>query len=559
MRAVASFLLLTLAGFIVGRAVFAPWGKAPHRLPGGTTQMAHSAPDALPQKGTPRERLDKMLEGDDPLASAARLRAWLDEATLEDFRALGKDMDSLPIPNFAGFHHSFREAFGTAMMKRWLELDANGALAAANDMNERKNEYSLLSAIARLRPELILEKLPILSRDGTLAGYASAAFVSLGTRNATAARRFLEGIEKPEQRQQAAVAIASGVAQSDPVAAVALARELNDAGLYMIALNAAAQIGPGIVRGVLAAAPEKYSNSSALPSLLLRYPSLATEIPGLRMSEPRHVMSEELQRVADLASPEERERFLASYDTLPEQVRGPLAAALVSAWARTEPAQAAAWALAHAEPTQADAKANHVAKNVFLRWFHADTDAALAWWRALPESPLRNALGSDASAIVADEGRIDEALALFHPVEHGDQGEITAMLAQTSADRDPAAAAAWLGSLPAYVQTGKAVGNVIERWFARDAESVANWVEALPAGKRRDQALTKFIGCAAQQSSANAAEWVQQIADSRSRQNAAAQLYWSWSREDPAAARVWIRGLPGVDTEWHERFLRASP
>jgi hypothetical protein len=52
-----------------------------------------------------------------------------------------------------------------------------------------------------------------------------------------------------------------------------------------------------------------------------------------------------------------------------------------------------------------------------VRWVNNDRDAALTWWRALPGSPLRDALGNEASTFVAEAGDLDTALELFHPLE----------------------------------------------------------------------------------------------------------------------------------------------
>lgn len=160
--------------------------------------------------------------------------------------------------------------------------------------------------------------------------------------------------------------------------------------------------------------------------------------------------------------PEERARVLKGYGTLPAGLREDIGAALASSWARTEPRQAAEWALTQARPEERGHPANRAADQVFLRWVNNDAAAALAWWRSLPASPLRDAFGTSASTFVAESGDLDAALELFRPSSDKSDADVTEHLAQFLTDRDPAKAWAWLRDLPDGTAVGQAMRNVVQ-------------------------------------------------------------------------------------------------
>jgi predicted phosphoadenosine phosphosulfate sulfurtransferase len=135
-----------------------------------------------------------------------------------------------------------------------------------------------------------------------------------------------------------------------------------------------------------------------------------------------------------------------------------------------------------------------------------------------------------------------------------DQVGITQMLAQNYAERDPAAAASWLVSLPSEVAISDATASILTRWLPRDPEGVAHWVDSVPPSARRDEVVAQFIESAVKTRSNGAEPWVEQIADPALRQKAAESVFWTI--EDRAAAREWMRSLKGVDPARQARFLR---
>ncbi|HZJ17599.1 MAG TPA: hypothetical protein VFD27_21275, partial [Chthoniobacteraceae bacterium] len=513
MRFAAINLFIFFAAVALGRWAFVPRSiEANAALVPAAVQTSADAPaadrtlDSSDARKTAQQRIEEALAGDDPLASAERVLAWIETATAEDLRALAAEPKKFLQPYFSGFDNEFRATYLEAIAARWFTLDPEGALLAIH----HSSAGELLQAVARIRPELALEKLS-LETNNNLDPVARTALQTLGSRDAKAARQFLDRFINANTRKAAEIAIAQGVAESDPLAAVALARQMNEDTVYQAALIAAERIDLSVVRQVLIAADGKLDRSVKFhPQWLLRYPDLASNIKDDNQTKAGSYVSEELRLAADRLPLEERTRLLAEYDSLPLGARDSLAAALASSWARSDPRAAAEWALAHAEAGDRASPANNAAQQVFVRWVNNDTDAALAWWHALPASPLRDALGNEASTFIAEAGDLDAALQLFHPSEANTGGGIrerfahfsyttdvrstgnatdaliTTQLAQFLAERDPAKAAAWLAALPAAVPTEQAAAAVIDRWYRREPESAARWIESLPPGARRD-------------------------------------------------------------------------
>jgi hypothetical protein len=568
MRAFVVFLIPAALAFFLARLTFSPSKDLDPQSARGYASVSSPLPEPVDELRTapdskdrpPRERLKEAFRKDDPLESARRVLAWLESATAEEFRELAKEMSKFPAPNYWNSDQIFRDAYADAVVARWAELDAEGLIETAKNHRElgmkKKGEPGyhdcewLLPAIGRTRPELALEKLPLSAGDGYPRLHVQLAFRVLAARDERAARRHLERLQSPSERKRGLLCIVQGVAEVDPVAAVRQAAELNEESLYRTAIEAAERIGPGAVREVIATAPDKYTNYN----LPIAPPELSDLLASFKPTHGGQQLFGDLASVADRTTREDREKFFANYDSVPKNLREPLAAALANSWARTEPAAAAAWALAHAEPENHESTANGVTRDVFLRWFNTDASAAISWWNNLPASPLRDALGNEACTKFADEGKIEEALAMYRPLAGKSQPQITQMLAQNYAEREPAAAASWLMSLPPDVAISDATTSILSRWIPRDPEGVANWIQALPPSGRRDEIVSEFIESAGKTSTSGAEAWVEEIVDPVLRMKAAESAFWRI--EDRAAAREWIRNLKGVDPVRHGRFLR---
>ena len=60
------------------------------------------------------------------------------------------------------------------------------------------------------------------------------------------------------------------------------------------------------------------------------------------------------------------------------------------------------------------------------------------------------------------------------------------------AGRDPAAAAVWVGQLPAGDSQTAAAENLINAWGRYDLPAARTWVQQLPPGPARDKAVERL-------------------------------------------------------------------
>ena len=500
-----------------------------------------------------------------PLESAARALAAIDAMTADDFQHIGDHPGSVPVLMAYGFDPEFSGAFMDALVERWLLVDPAGAVAgirefekktAGNTASEWTDEGQFFSAFARTHPEMLLDALPEKAVWDPFDRSLSAAFNVLAKRDPAAARGYLGHFTDPEQRKSAEVAIAQGVAENDPVAAVALARALDSRAVFDSAIAAAKRRGSAALRDVLRANAKKFSVGQALPELALRDPDEDWEaLAGDAPDDMRFVLVQTHTEAGRL-TPEERARRIAGLDRLPPNLRGLMAGMLVRAWAKDDPRAAAEWTLAHAKPGDGDAPESQRVGAAFYPWLQADEAAALDWCAHLPASPLRENIASGAAASLARAGKIDAATAMLGSHPGAKSSDAIAAIAEARAESDPAATAAWIDSLPPEIDTAGAMNALVEKWTQRDAAAAAGWVEAQPAGTRRDAALQAYTHAAAELDPIAAGEWTATIADPKARTAAAEYVFRQMSRRDSAAARAWLRALPGVDPVWRERFLR---
>ena len=497
-----------------------------------------------------------MLSGEDPIASARRAIPWIKSLTLDDFHAFSSHPELLRAEYFNAFQIDFLEGYFDALAERWLALDPNalGEMRRACESLKKKDATSdddLLKAAARVCPEAVLTQFSPLSKSSPMRHLAWIALRKLGSEDLRRARTVLAGmdVESPELRSQAEGMIIQGLAEVDPILAAQLGRDSKDGWGLGAALSSAMRIGPGIVRKVVEEAAGRLDSS--LPALLLRYPDLI----DLAGNANATTLTPEILRDAAQTDPEERTRILSKAANLPPGSRDVLCAALADAWSLEAPAAAAKWALEHSDSATGNSTANLATERVFLRWINTDMDAALAWWKTLPPSPLRNRIGEQASTYVAEDGRFEEALALF-PSRNPSNKSATQHLAQLLVDKEPALAADWMANLPAASVTSGMLDGLFSEWLRVTPASATTWIESLPPGSLRDSATKSLVANLARNHTQLAAEWTSTVLDPDLRRKAAENVFAVWLWQDPAAARVWLGNLTGVDERWKARKLR---
>lgn len=531
-------------------AVVAPAKPSPSEFTEAATQLDSNDQPAWVQE------FRRALTPDDPLRSAVKLMPLIDALTLEDFRWLESHPSDFPILREKEFDRKFREQFLNALLERWAALDPDRVFAAASKIESKMKAMKLIAssdlvdALVRSRPDLVLES------STADANRRSQALRELAKRDLAAARRYRDRCSNDAERKSADVAIARGLASSDPLAAAALARELNAPEVFLDAVNAAARLGGDVLQQVLEGSKKELGDKLDLPSLILRYPNISWESLPVEISQKKEHIGLGIFDDARRLKPAEREALIARLDQLPPGTRDNVASAVAATWANQEPQAALDWAFSRASGEDVASPESQPLSWAFWEWLRADKDAAMAWASQLPASPLRDSLSCHAATHLARIGETDAALQLFKPVTGPANAGLVQNLVSAEAKRDPVAAAAWLDSLPADVEVGKAPKTIVSRWFSRDPTAAAKWVESLPAGRRREYALQAYARAAADTDPALAGEWAAAVSDPVQRARAAEAVYRELSDKDPATAREWLKQLPGLDENWRNTILR---
>ncbi len=493
--------------------------------------------------------------------------AVIDAMTEEDFREFSQTVYPSLAPGGYGHDDELNSAFMDALIARWVEVDPNGALAGIRAKesklvkeNSRMVDAGLyLAAYARLHPRALLEEMPQGATWDGLDGTFRTAFRALGERDAAAAREYLDRITDPKLRRQAEASIAIGVAKNDPVAAVALAHELDDRSVLEAALASAERIGPGILRQVVAANDGRIFEYIRWTELVLRHPD--EDWSSLAGKLPDQITGATIEAIAETTrlTPEARQHLLERLDQFPPAVRRHVETAVMMGWSRREPREAVEWALAHARPTDAEAPENMRVQTAFFALQGNDLAMAEDWCLNLPDSPLRDQLANTVAASHARVGDLEKARLLFRPDAGNKSAGVAAAIAAAQAENDPVGAASWLVSIAPDTDVSKAIVPVIESWVGSDAEAAARWLEAQPVGALREAGLKAFARSASETDPVAASAWVQLITDFETRRQATEAVLRQWNRTDPAAADEWLRSLPNVDERWRQHLLRQRP
>jgi hypothetical protein len=502
------------------------------------------------------KRFGQAFHSNDLLGSANKLVPLIDSLTLEDFRWLESHPGQFPILRDGEFDETFRKQFYNALLERWAMVDPGGVFTKASSIEKYLKKERLLGpsalidALARVRPELILN-----SSDAD-ANRQRQALRELAARDVVAARKYRDRYPA-EERKGIDAAIARGLARSDPLASAATALELNDKEVFKDAVDGAARLGADVLRQVLESGRGDLTRDLDLQKLMLRFPDLPWDSLPIE-NKSRDGISYDVIDDARRLAPSEREAMLARLSQLPSGARDDVAAAIASGWVKEDPRAALDWSLAHASSDNLVNPGNRPLTWAFWDWMSSDKQAALAWLGQVPPSALRDSLSCQAATLLVRMGETEGALQMFKPVPGSAGVGLVENLASSQARRDPAAAASWLDSLPANVETGKASESIVSEWFSKDPAATANWVESLPAGSRREYALQAYARAAARKDPVLAAEWAATVSDPFQRARAAEAVYGELSAKDPGAAREWLRRLPGLDEHWREAVLRAS-
>ena len=579
MRALLTAIAAALVGFAAG-SWRAPRGEEttaplPTPIAGGnaahdavvTAADAAGAPPAPAVDSRPvRDRLREAARSRNPLGKAAQAQALIANLTLEDFRELASQPKEFPFPNSFGMHAIFGRAFMDAIVRRWREVDPEGAVAAMLALDEalvisregrttsvRFGHGQFPEALARARPATIAEALAGGARFNDYGRAGAEAFVQLAQSDSRRARALAERIPDANDRRRVMFAIERATAsEPDPVRRAATA---HDSRTISEAFAAAARQGPVQLRATLEATTWKISCASLVAEAVMRNPdepweTLPPELAGKPGGNLEAGSAQSALTLARALPPKDRERAITAAERLQGAWRAPALSPLIAAWAAAEPTKAIEWVAQRTDRGE-------FALTALGPWLVSDSAAAIAWAeKSAPES-VRQALSgqlAQALASAAEEAAAKSTRPLFFPSLNSG----TEAIADALIEKSPSTAAQWISSLPRDQPANREFKPVFEAWVQRDADAAASWLTALPESRRRDEAAAAFTIAAAKRDAQGAAEWVSTIGDKPLRQSAAEGVFRALDARDPVAARAWLRGVAGVDEKWRARLLEPS-
>lgn len=127
------------------------------------------------------------------------------------------------------------------------------------------------------------------------------------------------------------------------------------------------------------------------------------------------------------------------------------------------------------------------------------------------------------------------------PGGFGGPGGALQVVADSWSQQDPAAAAAWAGTLQDQREQMFTMGQVIRNWAGTDINAAATYVNSQPAGAGRDAMVASMAREVAQQDPASALQWASSVSDQRMQERAAMGVVFQAAGQDKAAAQQLIQ------------------
>lgn len=499
-----------------------------------------------------------------------------------DFHALGADLIGLR-ERFENLPGDLQGMLAETTMDRWLEIDADGALAwvkaarliagtvlTDNETLQQGNPAfeGMLTALARRQPDWLLDfarETP--TKFGREAAIANA-MQTLATINLSDERRRCEAFEQAGDRAAAAQGLLERWVQVDPAAAAAFAlsvpdNRVCDTGVFQ-AMVAAGESGSAAFMAVFRVLPKERQGAVwiGLNVLAQSQPATARQLLDELVSENEFAMRGSYERFlgSSLAQvdPTRTAEWMDGWSSKMKEAVGPaVRQGFIQTWVQSDPAAAVAWAAERSQYSSA-ARSDELLL-AFRGWIGEDPPAATAWAEALSPGAVRER----AQQALADNfiGSGDFASAIRSYTAGADRdtsGLLAERLASAFATRDVSAAAEWSLSLAAGAARFRAIKSVSNELLVKDPGAAMAWFGQLAAAPDRDAGASALAAQTIYADPGAAIEWVAQIDDPKARADAAEAVFRTWTWTDPQGARTWLRSLDGVDERWKENFLRRA-
>ncbi len=377
-----------------------------------------------------------------------------------------------------------RATFKNAVLREWAQFDLDAVftyyLALDVESQEELAALGALREVARLDPHRALELSARLPAAVRIA-VEQTALQSLAQRDPEAALQYLSRLP-PGQQQQVRQSLSRAYGKQDPEAALAWARATGVRENLFGVLAGVAITNPQLAFDVLATLPVA-DRGQAADSLV------------------RGAMGDRGANFAALA-----EGMLALEGSLDSFVAGPGGAVglLLSSWASRSPSTALEWALANGERIPPAALTNvsaAVARNDLAtaeRYLaRVPARARLAWIQGMAQTYAQT--DPSAAAAWVEQFRAEPAYATA-----------TTLIAQSLARLDPPAAAAMLDRIDSSVEPqslAPATRSIGIAWARKDVPAAAEWARRLATDERGSMAVRSVTEIWAGNDRAAARSW----------------------------------------------------
>jgi hypothetical protein len=589
-----TILAVAAVGSVAGYAVFRTRGgrSVAAVLEVASWRLGSTAP-AGEDRREPMQKLADLLALAATPPSLARDRALYEgivAMSARDFRALGADLIGLS-ERFEKLPGDLQGMLAETTMDRWLEIDADGALAwvkaarliaetvlTGNETLQQGNPAfeGMLRALARHQTDWLLDfarETPAkLGREEAIAN----AMWNLATTNLSDALRRHDKFEQESDRRAAAQGLLGGWVRGDPAAAAAFALSLPDNSVrdtgVLQAMIVAGESGSAAFMAVFRVLPKEQQGAGwvGLGVLAQSQPATARQLLDELVSENEFAVkgsynSRSLARSLAQIDPTRTAEWMDGWSSKMKEAVGPgMRQSFVETWAQSNPAAAVAWAAERSRNSSAEQPPGFDAGSDDLRlafkaWLSDDPPAATAWAEALAPGAVRERAQQALAEDLIRSGDFANAVRSYAAGAARDtSGVVAEQLASALATKDVSDAAEWSRTLAAGAARFRAIKSVSNELVAKDPGAAIAWFGQLAAGPDRDAGASALAAQTIYADPGAAIEWVAQIADPKARSDAAEAVFRTWTWTDPQGARTWLRSLDGVDERWKENFLRRA-
>ena len=404
--------------------------------------------------------------------------------------------------------------------------------------------------IARENPRATIDRLLASGQGTRSSGEIRSAIRALASTDLDSAKQYFEQARSADDRRMFGSVVASELAKTDPVEALAWARANDKERFPYLQMSVLGQI------------------AETDPQLAL---AEALNTPNAQMRS--NMVSNVVQHIAR-NNPADAVAYLAQIQGRQQKLE--VGQQLASAWIRQDPEAAIDWILSQDKETAAQMiqMASH-------RLVRSNIDAAI---RLLPriDGPNQQTMRQQIAQRLATGGSPGEAQSFIRQFEGQPgydqlQASVISGIARTDvfmakqladqladgnardtayvqviaqhAQTDPTEAARWLRSISNESMRGAAAGQLAMKWYANDPAAASRWLTALPDGSLKDDAIV-HMSSQWGDPTAEQEELIADIEDRDKRGQAKIRQVYNVMRTDPARGSEIIgrRGYPELST-----------